>query len=299
MTATSVRILLSTPHFEPVTVYYSVSSTLTIASGSGVDYLLSSGTVTIPAGQTSTTLSLVVVDDLLHESDETIGIELSDPTNAIIGSATSTIYTILDDDAAAPTLSPTGGGGLAGESGHGIITPIALYTSVPSLGAPVPVQPLSSRPLLGAPSSSTDVTVNQLIEDGLTVSARQLGRGERLAIVRDLQEILGRPQGQLPVSDLIRLAQGEIPQTRSLAYERKMSARALQSFRKLFGHAPNFRNSQENLAWNVLLYRIRFPRDLKKEQRGVQEFRRLFRQPPTEPFQWAVVRVLGYVKGTK
>ena len=123
-----------------------------------------------------------------------------------------------------------------------------------------------------------------------------MGRGEREAVIRDLQEILGRTAANLPVADLDRISNGQIPLTRNLAYERSMVPRALATFRTIFGRAPNFQNPAENLAWNTLMYRIRFPRNLVLEREGIVEYRRTFRGSPQTPFQWAVVRVLGYVQ---
>ena len=48
---------------------------------------------------------------------------------------------------------------------------------------------------------------------------------------------------------------------------------------------------------DILMYRIRFPRDLNAEREGIKEFRSLFGRAPQDPFQWATVRVLGYVDG--
>ena len=41
---------------------------------------------------------------------------------------------------------------------------------------------------------------------------------------------------------------------------------------------------------------IRFPRDLAKEGLGVKAFYAMFRRNPKTPFDWSVVRVLGYVR---
>jgi hypothetical protein len=64
----------------------------------------------------------------------------------------------------------------------------------------------------------------------------------------------------------------------------------------IFGHAPNFQNPTENLFWNTLMYRIRFPRDLVLEKNGIVAFKAAFSKAPKDPFQWAVVRAMGYVK---
>jgi hypothetical protein len=519
VTATSIRITLDTTHFEDVTVNYAVSSTLTTASGSGVDYTLTSGSATIEAGQTSTTVSLVVADDAIDEPNETVGIELSSPTFASLGVTNSYVYTITDDDTAGVTASQstrsvTEGGSsqtltyvldtaptstvvltfttsTAGitvtpmtmsftsdnwstpqtltilatddskyESTHTTsvlftisgsvygypdvsppsvvvtitdndtssvtlsassftiqegssnamtivltsqptstvslgftvpnqlrvspstitftdsnwdtaqtltITPVdddryagtradSFSISVTSLTAfasaelpsvtvtitdnefapiggggagagagialPIPFIPPASpagsgaqSPSFSVPSPTADVNarveadlrafkvkaaeaerarITTFIRFGSGAASQALGEGERRALVRDALETMRR--ADIPLADLERMAQGEVPLTRSITEERKQVARALPTFQTIFGRAPNFKNPQENLAWNTLLYRIRFPRDIAAERRGITEFKRLFGRNPTDPFQWAVVRVLGYIQ---
>ena len=107
VTATSVRIFLNTAHFETVTVAYSVTGGT--ATGGGTDYTLASGTATITAGDTSTTIPLTIINDQIDEPDETIILTLSAPTYATIGSNTSTTYTITDNDTAGVTIVESSG----------------------------------------------------------------------------------------------------------------------------------------------------------------------------------------------
>lgn len=132
------------------------------------------------------------------------------------------------------------------------------------------------------------------IDTGTTLETRALGSGERRALLRDALQTIGR--SNLPTSDLERLARGQIPATRNLENERRQVPRARTTFRTIYGRDPDFQNAEENLAWNTLLYRIRFPRDLSAERQGIQEFRTLFGRSPQDPFQWATVRALGYVQ---
>lgn len=141
---------------------------------------------------------------------------------------------------------------------------------------------------------TTTVSLADFLRSGTTPQTKALGSGERMAVLRDARETMGRTD--IPIADLERMSQGEIPKTRNLAIERTLVPRALASFEMMFGHVPNFKNPAENLAWNTLMYRIRFPRDLKREGQGILEFRKLFKKIPSDPFQWSVVRVLGYVR---
>ncbi len=459
VTATSIRILLNTEHFEDVTVNYAV--TAGTAEGAGVDYTLTSGVATITAGQTSTTIALTVVDDSIDEPDETLTVTLSSPAYAIIGSNTSTVYTITDNDTGAVTFSQsslslsegasdsytvvlstaptttvqvllsagsglslststiaftesnystpvtvtvtavndtvytgnrsvsilhtasttaggysalslssvavsitedevqtqnTGGGAVGAGGAGGAVTPIAFLVGVPT--TPVIPRPVSEPIIIIVPDlppptttptpptnettipeivsilnpsdilslvratqgsrdferegrvmtnvirdlkemkvSATEadkLSLSNFITYGISERTFALGEGERRALVRDALETM--KTAKISPMDLERLARGMIPQFRNLAAERAQVKRAQTTFKTIYGHDPDFKNPAENLAWNTLMYRIRFPRDLNAEREGIQSFRELFRRAPQDPFQWAVVRVLGYVR---
>lgn len=342
VSATSIRIVLDQVHFEDVTVAYAASSTTSTASGSGTDFTLASGTATIAAGQTSTTISLSIVNDTSVESSEVVVIELSSPTNASLGATTTYTYVIEDDDV--PVTSPSrGGASNDGFGGYGSVLPpstifsITGATSTVSTIAPTPPSPLvPSQPFLpvetvlnpsdveilidgtnGSRDFSEEERVRALIvkdalefrlvlkeEDavsltnfvvyGISPQTRSLGSGERHAVIRDLMQTQGTTH--ILAKDMERVVRGLIPVYRNVRIEQQQLRRVRQTFLTIYGHDPDFRNERENLAWNTLMYRLRFPRDLGREREGINAFRRLFRRDPQDPFQWAVVRVLGYVK---
>lgn len=66
-----------------------VSSSYTIIGGTASvddnDYNLSSGVVTITAGEVNTSIVITVIDDEVEEGDETIIVALSNPINATLG----------------------------------------------------------------------------------------------------------------------------------------------------------------------------------------------------------------------
>jgi hypothetical protein len=80
-----------------VTVQYATTGGTATAGG---DYTATSGTLTIPAGSTSSTIAVPILGDATIEPDETFMVNLSVPTNATIGTGTGT-GTILNDDPAA------------------------------------------------------------------------------------------------------------------------------------------------------------------------------------------------------
>lgn len=90
-----------------VTVAYAVTGGT--ATGGGVDYTLANGTVTFGAGQTSHSVPVAIVNDLLDEADETIIVTLSSPGGgATLGAVTVHTRTIVDDDVASPEIFADG-----------------------------------------------------------------------------------------------------------------------------------------------------------------------------------------------
>ena len=69
----------------------------------GADYEASSGLLVFEPGQTGQTLTIPVLDDALDETDETVGVGLSNPSNAVLGIPKKATLTIADDDAS-PTV---------------------------------------------------------------------------------------------------------------------------------------------------------------------------------------------------
>ena len=69
------------------------------ATGSGIDYTLENGTLTIDAGENTSTITIPsIIDDELTEEDETIIITLSNPTNATLGNDYIYTHTISTND---------------------------------------------------------------------------------------------------------------------------------------------------------------------------------------------------------
>ena len=83
---TQFDVLLSNPSSQTITVSFTTADGTTTA---GTDYVATSGTLTIPAGDISKTISVQVNGDNVDEADETYFVKLSNPTNATIGRAQS------------------------------------------------------------------------------------------------------------------------------------------------------------------------------------------------------------------
>jgi hypothetical protein len=107
-TGLNLVVDLSAASGQAVTVNYTVTGT---ATGSGTDYTLANGTATIAAGSTSTNIVLAIVEDALDETNETVIVTLSSPSNATLGANTAHTHTITDDDATTYVIGDTGPAG--------------------------------------------------------------------------------------------------------------------------------------------------------------------------------------------
>ena len=88
-------------------------------ASAGSDYTGKTGTATIPAGSTSTTVDVPVTDDSLHEGDETLSLDLSNPVN---GQGTPSGTGTIKDDDGAPDVSVADANVLEGNSGTSDLT---------------------------------------------------------------------------------------------------------------------------------------------------------------------------------
>jgi len=88
-------VTLSTASASAVSVNYATSDGTALSAS---DYTATTASLTIPAGSTTGTITVIVSADTTYEANETLTVTLSSPTNATLGTATAT-GTILNDDA--------------------------------------------------------------------------------------------------------------------------------------------------------------------------------------------------------
>ncbi|QIG50214.1 hypothetical protein G5V57_22300 [Nordella sp. HKS 07] len=106
-------LFLSAPSSTDTTVDYSAGG----AAAAGSDYTSLPGSVAVPAGSTTASIQVAVLDDVTVEGSETVAISLNGTSNPSIGAAGSATLDMLDDDNAAVTVTESGGSTSVGEGG--------------------------------------------------------------------------------------------------------------------------------------------------------------------------------------
>ena len=125
----SIVVSLSAATINDVTVPVAVTGTATV----GADYVAPAASITILAGQTSGTVDITLIDDLVSEGAETIVLTLGAPTGGNLGVLTVHTVTLIDDEGT-PTVNFALGASSALESAG---TAAIQVTLVPSSTATI------------------------------------------------------------------------------------------------------------------------------------------------------------------
>ncbi len=81
------------PTTDPLTLTYAVTGTAT----PGADYNVLSGTVTIPIGAASATITVTPVDDTEYEYDETVIVTLAPVPDFVVSPVSATVTIVSDE----------------------------------------------------------------------------------------------------------------------------------------------------------------------------------------------------------
>jgi Secretion system C-terminal sorting domain/Calx-beta domain len=126
-----IRVALSAPATSAVTFTYSTAASSPVSAVAGSDYTTvptTSGTIAI--GQSSTLITVPIIDNTTGEPSETFQVVLgASPTNAVLGTPSSAVVIITDNDTAPCTNS------LVTQGGFEIANLSPTWTAVPSSGA--------------------------------------------------------------------------------------------------------------------------------------------------------------------
>jgi hypothetical protein len=168
------------PTTGPLTITYAVTGT----ASPGVDYIAIPGSITIPAGATSATITVSPLADNVAEDPETVIVTLTSNGTYVIGSPSSATVTILDDSF--PTVSVAASGSIATERGSKLgaflvsrgfaaATPLTVFYSVGGTATPgVDYVALAGSATIAAGAGSVTIPVT-LIADSLFERDKTIG----------------------------------------------------------------------------------------------------------------------------
>jgi hypothetical protein len=121
LTALAFTVNLSTGYSLPVTVdYQTADGTATVGDN---DYQAAAGSIVIPPGATSGTITVNVVGDTKVEADETFGLSLISATHGVLGSPSVSTATIRNDDVGFTITASAGTGGTIDPAGAVSVLP--------------------------------------------------------------------------------------------------------------------------------------------------------------------------------
>ena len=94
-TPAKIEVSLSEASGKRATIEYAVTGG---TAENAQDYTLKNGTLIFEPGERSKSIEIGIIDDKLHEDNETIELTLANPVNAVLGKQTVHTYTIIDND---------------------------------------------------------------------------------------------------------------------------------------------------------------------------------------------------------
>jgi PKD repeat protein len=134
-------VTLSPVSAVPVTVQYSTADGTALA---GDDYVATSGTLTFDPGESAKTVTVAVNGDVAVEPTETFMLNLSSPTNGVLGRATG-VAAITNDDLGRREFTAAGARTFQDFNANG------TNTSLVDWGTYLGVRRLTTRPATGGP----------------------------------------------------------------------------------------------------------------------------------------------------
>jgi len=121
-----LTVNLSAASAADVTVDYATTDGTATA---GADYTATIGTLTIPAGQLSGTITVPILDDAVFEGDEDFSLALSNAQGATLGTLATSTITITDDDSL-PVISFSATGSIVSETAGSVTLDVELSATV-------------------------------------------------------------------------------------------------------------------------------------------------------------------------
>ena len=136
--------------------------------------------------------------------------------------------------------------------------------------------------------------VNNFIKNGTDINSKQLGEGERAAVVYSFNKAFGRmPQSQADLTDIIKAANGLTPVQKNLEIEKW----AMNEFFKIYLRPARLTDNHDYMAIMVMSYGLRQKaanRSLVSETQGIKIFKTIYKKIPSTTQEWNIMQAITY-----
>jgi hypothetical protein len=132
------------------------------------------------------------------------------------------------------------------------------------------------------------------VKNGVDTNTKKLGEGERTAVVYSFKRAFGRiPQTQTDLSDVIKAANGLVPEQKNLEIEKL----AMNEFYKIYLKPTRLADSHDYMAVMIMSYGLRqkaVNRNLASEVQGVKIFKSIYNKLPATTEEWNIMQAITY-----
>ncbi len=143
-------------------------------------------------------------------------------------------------------------------------------------------------------SAEAKTAINTFITYGTDANTKQLGAGERAAVVSSYKAAYNKlPETTKDLTETIKIANGNFPSVISQSAEAKAQA----AFKKVYLRAADMNNENDVAAIKVMAYGLRqkaVNRNLASEQKGIETFKNIYGHTPTTTEDWNIMQAITY-----
>jgi hypothetical protein len=147
---------------------------------------------------------------------------------------------------------------------------------------------------VGDISDEMQDSINNFITYGVDGNTKNLGEGERAAVMYSFKKAFGRlPENENDLTDAIKIANGRWPSNVNSETEEK----AKLIFETIYKREADMENPKDAAAIKIMAYGLRQRaenRNLNSEKNGIAIFNSIFKKLPTTTEDWNIMQAITY-----
>jgi peptidoglycan hydrolase CwlO-like protein len=150
--------------------------------------------------------------------------------------------------------------------------------------------------LTGVDSISDEMqdSINNFITYGVDGNTKNLGEGERAAVMYSFKKAFGRlPENEDDLTDAIKIANGRWPSN----INEDAETRAKSVFEAIYKREADMENPKDAAAIKIMAYGLRQRaenRNLNSEKNGIAIFNSIFKKVPSTTEDWNIMQAITY-----